>query len=162
MQYFNWFGIFCSWLFYNFFTSKVVHWSWVVTGIISILQNLQYSLATCIMYGHKPWIPSTQQHAIMAIWTASSVGRWWWHIIVFQCTYIMWVTKVLCISKRINNCWKKVLLNVCKWIVVTVDLENFSVKKLCKAHSSMKLKHTKIFLLWWFYFQIISTCIFLS
>ena len=34
----------------------------------------------------------------------------------------------------------------------------FQCKKLCKAHTSMKLKHTR-FLLWKVYFRIISTCI---
>ena len=27
----------------------------------------------------------------------------------------------------------------------TVDLENFGVKKLCKAHTLMKLKHKRLF-----------------
>ena len=41
------------------------------------------ALTTCIMYGHKPIMLSTQ-HVIMAIWMASSVGQWWWHVIVFS------------------------------------------------------------------------------
>ena len=52
MQCFNWFGIFCSWLFYNFFTLKV-YWSWIVISIISILQNFQYSCVWCTDTSHE-------------------------------------------------------------------------------------------------------------
>ena len=33
-----------------------------------------------------------------------------------------------------------------EFIMHTVDLESFGVKKLCKAHTSMKLKHTTFLL----------------
>ena len=53
---------------------------------------------------------------------------------IFSAHTLLWVTKVLCISKRINNCWKKVLLNFCKWIVV-IRIFNFSELALYMFHT---------------------------
>ena len=93
------------------------------------IQNLQYSL---ISYLYNVWTQAmntinmtTCHHGYINDKFSWIMMMVYYNILYFQCTYIMWVTKVLCISKRISNYWKKVLLNVCKWIVV-IRKFNFS------------------------------------
>ena len=128
MQYFNWFGIFCSCLFYKFFTLKV-HWSWVVIGIISILQ---LEFAIFISYLYNVWTQAMNTINTTTCHHGHVNGKFSWTMMMAHYSIFsahrglhMLVTKVLCISKRINSCWKKVLLNVCKWIVV-IRKFNFS------------------------------------
>ena len=54
-------------------------------------------------------------------------------------------------GQKVVDGWLATILNftLCTSIHVhtyyAVDLENFSVKKLCQAHTSMKLKHMRFF-----------------
>ena len=94
---------------------------------------------TCMMYRHRLWIRAGWQHGYMS---ASSVGQWWWHIIVFSvCIHFMstksfvyqhWKESIIVERKlQVNRCYNKIQLQLIS-IVATCFI--WTVKPLSEIH----------------------------